>query len=244
MPQLSDTITLADGVKPEQINTIIWDLGGVWVDFNQNKTDSRFAADCGRDVGEVTSILFGGSHKGREYNSGIYTGYNRGEIGDRGFYELCKSHLGLNMDFDEFRNAWADQFTLFEGIVDRVMDLSVTNTKQVIFLSTNPMHIAWINQMLRNEYSIGFSDIIAPTRQFFSYSPGFGMKKDNPKNFTEISRRLGVKPSSIVYVDDIPKYGQVALDSGVGAFVHARYPKPGFQEHVVKDLKRLGFGVD
>ncbi len=216
--------------------TVIWDAGGVIYAFDQNRTDKKLSANSGKSIDEVTTVIFGGSAGGREYNAGLVEPFNLGKINSLQFYENVRKALGLTMTFDEFRDAWTDIFTLNNQVVDFIQDAHCAGYKQGILSSTNPMHWGKMNSMFDLETLLGKDRVVC------TYHPDAGQKKPHPQLFETALRRLQATAAESVYVDDIKKYTDTAEKLGIKG-VHVDLTNPDFQKKCIEDLTKLGIAV-
>lgn len=230
------TIPKGKGSGPD---AIIWDAGGVIYGFDMEKSYRIFAKDCRRSIGDVAQIIDGGTSTSREYNAGTLTDYNTGKIDSHEFYRRVKSALGLKMPFWDFAGVWGDIFTANQEIVDFILRVKEAGYTQGVLSSTNPLHWEGMIYLFDVENLLGKKSVVK------TYDKDAGEKKPHLKLFAVALDRLGIvrEPSRAVYVDDIKKYTDTALDYGFGGAVHVDLTQPDPHQKAIQELERLGFRV-
>lgn len=224
----------------EKIFGVIWDCGGVIINFDASITDCLLAADCGNTTDRVNAFLYGSSAQGREYNAGAIEDYYLGRCDSAAFYETVKNGLGLKMSQDDFEQAWNATITQPNvGIVQLIHKLQRASFQQGVLSSTNPWHWDRMNQRSAIEGHVSLQDLLGQQRIVTSY--GVGHKKPSPELFVAACNALGLPKEKCVYVDDIKKYTNAALEWGMGAAVHVDIAKSYFVEQCIDDLANLGF---
>lgn len=220
------------------LTTILWDAGGVIYSFDQGRVDRALAANCNKCPGEVAAILYGGTAGDREYNRGLVEDFNLGIVDAPVFYHRVKKTLELRMDYDDFVSNWN---SVFKGVnskiasyLERAADAGIP---QGILSSTNPLHWKEMNHMLNLEKLLGKKNIVC------TYHPDARAKKPTPELFDTALQRMGRQKEEVVYVDDVKKYTDAALNYGFGAAVHVDIEKSDFQQQCIHALEELGFRV-
>lgn len=216
----------------KKINSILWDAGGVIFPFDQTRGDRKIAEDCGKSFEEVSKILYGNS--GIEYNQGVVEDYILGRINSREFYMRLREVLGMKMNFNNFVEVYTDIFGLNIKIRDFILQMNDEGVTQGVLSSTDILHWEKMNSIFNLEELLGKENIVC------TFHKDAGHKKPSPELFNTAIRRLGVDKRTCVYVDDIKKYVEKALEYGFGAGVHVDNTKPDFQERCIREIQALG----
>ena len=215
--------------------TILWDAGGVIYGFDQTKCDRKLAADCGHTPEEVSTMLFGGSAQGKEYNAGLVEALNLGKINPKMFYDFVKERLGLSMPYEKFAEAWSDIFTLNNEIVHYMGLAQRLGVKQGVLSSTNPLHWRKMNSIFDLEELLGKNNVMC------TFHRDAGYKKPAPQLFDAALRRLECTKEETVYVDDVEKYVKAAQEYGMGDALHVDNAQENFQRKCIISLQQRGF---
>jgi epoxide hydrolase-like predicted phosphatase len=143
-------------------------------------------------------------------------GIARGRITERTADLWLAGNVGL-IDESRLRDGIAERLTISESMVDELLDdmwgqyLGSANTGMVDCLArlrpryrTGLLSNSFIGARQREEYTYGYSDLVDE----IVYSHEVGIEKPDPRIYEIACRRLDVKPSEVVFVDD----AQMAVD--------------------------------
>ena len=218
------------------LTTLLWDAGGVIYSFDQGRVDRVFAANCHKSAEEVSAVLYGGTASDKRYNAGLVGDFNLGVIDAPRFYSRVKKKLELRMNYNQFVDAWNSAFKGVNSKIAAFIEQAARKgIPQGILSSTNPLHWSEMNRTLDLETLLGRKNIIC------TYHPDAGANKPEPKLFDAALERLGKQKAEVVYVDDLKKYTDAALQYGFGAAIHVDNNQKDFQERCILSLNELGF---
>ena len=218
------------------IFAVLWDLGGVVVGFDQSKTNRRLSAYSGRNLKEISAVLFGEPTVENEYKTSLVELFNTGQIDSHEFYYSLRKALQLNMSYKEFVDAWTDVFIIHEPVLNCIQRLHSKEIPQAILSSTNPLHLEKIVTLTRLDDLIGRNNFVT------TYS--VGVEKPNKKLFDAASTCLDIPLSHCVYIDDIQGYIDAGLGYGLGAGIHMNSNLPNHQKRCIASLNSLLFDKD
>ncbi|HHL40490.1 MAG TPA: HAD family phosphatase [Deltaproteobacteria bacterium] len=173
---------------------VIFDLGGVIVDFSHMAICARLAARCGGSARRVYADIF---------ESGLEEAYDRG-LSTAEFHRLVMERTGADMPLGEFRAIWSDIFTenrevsaLVEGLKGRV--------SLVLLSNTNELHFEHVRERFP---VIGLFDELV-----LSYE--VGLRKPDAAIFRLAVERSGTAAQRCFYVDDNAGYVEAAAALGL-----------------------------
>lgn len=212
------------------ISAVLWDLGGVVVDYDHNKINRRLSLDSGMNLKEVSTALLRRSGSGYQ---GLLKPYNTGQIDSLEFYRSLQTSVGLRMSYDEFVEAWTDVFIVHQPILDCLQFLRSRMIPQAILSSTNLLHLEKIVTLTHLDDLIG--------RDHFVTTFSVGVEKPDKKLFETASTCLDLPLKRCVYVDDIKPYIDAGLSYGLGAGIHMDASLPDYQEQCITTLRSLLF---
>ncbi len=187
------------------IKTLIFDLGNVIVNVDENKFFEKAAINGSKTVSCVKKYF---------ESSPSRKAFERGKISTRQFYHKIAADLNLKMGFDEFKNAWCGIFTLNKN-VERFIKNVKKDFKLVLLSNTDALHFGHI----KNKFKI-VNDF---DEHVLSYKVGY--RKPNPLIFLNALKKAGTAPFNCVYVDDIPQFVYVARLMGIKSFQYRNFEK-------------------
>lgn len=202
---------------PEAIDTVIFDLGRVLIDFDHNRSASAMAAASRMSVNEVYGLFF---------DSQLVQRFEAGRLSPEHFYQEVKRMLGFRMSMPAFVAVWNDIFFLSEKNKQvHALAMRLRRRYTVAVLSNiNALHFAFI----KKKYPVlnRFSHVIASCEE--------GYIKPHPLIYRRALKRLGAKPRTTLYIDDRPDLIAAARRLGINSFVFTGI------EQLYLDLSRAG----
>jgi len=205
-----------------KIKAVVFDLGGVLVDFDHGIAARRISAFCSKTPQEIFDLFF---------DSEITGLFEEGKIPPRDFFQRVKEMLGANLDYEGFLPIWNEIFFLTEKN-NSVYDLTKVLRKRyriALLSNINVLHFDYLKSTFPQIFDT-FHHIIA------SYETGF--KKPQTQIYKRTFEILGVSPEEIFYTDDRPELIQSAQGLGVSGFVFKNIPQ------LKADLLSVGINTD
>ncbi len=186
----------------QKINTIIFDLGNVLLDFDHNIAAKRIQKFSDKPPEEIFSLFF---------DSGITGIFEEGKISAQGFFLKVKEMLNLKIGYEEFLPIWNEIFIL------REKNLAVYNLarklksryKLAVLSNINILHYEYI----KNNFSLfdAFHKIIT--------SCELGVRKPQAPIYHKALEILGTSAEQVFYTDDRPELVKEANQLGIKGFV-------------------------
>ena len=195
------------------IKVIIFDLGNVIVNVNKTKQFKRFSADSNKSISYIKNYF---------ENSYLRKAFERGGFNSEEFYDKVSNGLNLKMNFNNFKEAWCNIFSINKTIEKLIRTLK-SDFKLVLLSNTDEMHFEYI----KNKYKI--------VNEFDEYTLSYkvGYRKPNPIIFLNAIIKANTLPFNCIYFDDIPEFVYVARLMGIRAFQYKNF------ERLVDDLSKL-----
>lgn len=187
------------------IKNIIFDLGGVLLNIDPQKTIEAFS-----DLGMEQFI----GDKGLFYDHDIFYLMEQGKITPDEFRNGVGQLLPVQASSEEIDEAWTAMLLDFPAIrVDLVKKLR-NDYKIYLFSNTNAIHVEKFHSIFRNQYGFEVSSLFE--KDF--YSNEIGYRKPSPESFQEIIRLSGINPGESLFIDDSLPNVESAIASGLKGF--------------------------
>ncbi len=172
-------------IRAEEVNALLFDLGGVIIDVNFDRVISVWATHARKSQNLLKSRF-----RFDEY----YERHERGEIDAQQYFASLRQSLGLYLSDDQFIEGWN---SIFIGELPNIQKyLSCVSKKLPLyaFTNSNPTHkIVWERK---------YRDILNLFCKIF-ISSDMGMRKPEPESFRTIAREIDVPLQNILFFDDI-----------------------------------------
>lgn len=192
-------------IPQSMIKTLIFDLGNVIVNVDENKFFEKSAMDSNKAVSYIKKYY---------ESSPSRKAFQRGEISPKQFYHEIAADLNLKMGFNGFKNAWCDIFTLNKNM-ERFIKNIKKDFKLILLSNTDKLHF----EHIKNKYEI----IRIFDEYVLSYKVGY--RKPNPLIFLNALKKSKAMPFNCAYVDDIPQFVYVARLMGIKSFQYRNFEK-------------------
>jgi len=208
------------GRVAEQIQVVFFDIGGVLIEIHPDRTMKYWA-----EIAGVSTDLIE-----KKFPEEAFHAYERGEITGAEFFTVFKQsapELGPIQEVD-FWAGWKRLLGAENGSVTVLRQLS--HQYPVWLLSnTNPQHI-------QDELGLRVSFLDYITGAIYSFDAGY--RKPDPKIFEYALRKVAVKASQAIFIDDILDNVNAAKAIGMHAihFTHS--------DRLVRDLNQMGFKIE
>ena len=194
---------------------IIFDLGGVIIDIDFDRTFQAFGKLSGKPKEELAKATF---------LTKAYEKYESGLISDNEFRSEIRFKLNINSSDSEIDDAWNALLLDFNPLA--LAEIQNMSGKTPLFLlsNTNRIHFQYCNQMLHNQ--LGGSDFHSLfDKLFLSYE--MGCRKPGDDIYNQVIEVLDCQPNEILFIDDMEANIEVAN-------------RIGFQTIHLVDNKKIG----
>jgi len=190
------------------IKAVIFDLGGVIIDIDYEKTVEAF-----------TNL---GAHKFKEIfsqfkQSDVFDLYETGRIQCDEFRQRLCQELEIEISNEQFDNAWNAMLGSIpkEGLT-YISALKEQGYKTYLYSNTNPIHLKKVLDILQKDTGhTNFDDFF--DRQFYSHE--YGKRKPHVDSFTTLARDIKLSPDEIIFIDDTSIHVNGAKDTGIHAYL-------------------------
>lgn len=194
----------------QNIRHIIFDLGGVLLNLDVEGCTRAFEK---AGLKGIRSVLTGTNE------GGIFSEYERGEIGTPEFRDGIRQLASQSLTDDEIDRMWVNELL---DIPQEKLDLLVSlRSKYDIYLlsNTNELHWQHVVESLLPQQNYRVEDLFKET--FLSFR--MKLAKPDPEIFREVLRRAGLKPEETLFIDDSAVNCRAAQSVGI----QTEHYKPG-----------------
>ncbi len=187
----------------QDIEALLFDLGGVVVDVDFARVTARWARLAGHDHAVV---------HGRFSHDEAYEQHERGAIDANAYFASLRQSLGIDLSDAQFLAGWN---AIFGGVIPGIEPLLAKAAGRLplyLFSNTNPAHETfWVAE---------YAQTLAPFRRVF-VSSTIGLRKPDKAAFDHVAKEIGVMPARILFFDDSAQNVAGARAAGLKA-VHVR----------------------
>ena len=205
----------------EEIRNIIFDLGGVLLNINPQRTIDAFAK-----LGMPQLV----SNSGLSYDHDIFFRMEQGQISPEEFRNGIQKLLPKPVSNEAIDEAWTAMLLDFPEIRVQLVKKMAKSYRIFLFSNTNAIHVAKYHANFRKQHGFEVSSLFE--KDFYSNEIGF--RKPTAESFQEIIRLSGIDPKESLFIDDSKQNVDAAIASGLNGF----WLEPGqkveeiFQEYV------------
>lgn len=193
------------------INNIIFDLGGVILNLDNQLTEDAFVSMGAKPFRDY----FGHGHA-----ASFFRDYEVGRISDRQFIDSIKEMTGLSLSDEEVIKAW--NALLLDFPAERIQLLKELGKRYRVFLfsNTNALHLTALRKIYRD--SFGTEELDDHFERTY-YSHVLGMRKPDKSSYEHILEENKLTGSETLFVDD----ALINVEGAEAAGLRGLYLRPG-----------------
>lgn len=172
-----------------KIKNIVFDLGGVLIDLDRDKSVRRFEKIGVRDAEHLIDAY---------EQKGIFLDVENGKLDAEGFCKALSSHVGRELSFEDVEWAWLG---FVVDVPQYKLDflLELRKDYNVMMLSnTNPMIQRWARSKDFTERGLPLDAYF--DKLYMSYK--LGLTKPDPAIFHAMISDSSINPAETLFVDD------------------------------------------
>ena len=171
----------------KKVKNILFDLGGVIIDLDVNKTTQQMALLLGlADQLKPGEVL---SHP-------VFKQYETGELNSTEFIQALRAMAKTEVEESHIVKAWnAMLIHIPESRVKLLEELSNKN-RLLVLSNTNELHINQFNAMIP-----GYSNLTELFEKVY-YSNEIGCRKPTKESFNIVIKESSIDPSETLFIDD------------------------------------------
>ena len=189
-----------------QIDAVIFDLGGVIIDIDLDTGFKKFK-----------SIGIGINQEPLEIikSNDVFIRYETGKIGTEVFRDELRKFSARDFKDNEFDDAWNSIIAFFPK--ENISFIQRIKSKYRTFLmsNTNELHIKYCSKILNESFNLrGFDSMFEKVY----YSHTSGMRKPNADFFQLIIKENKLVPERTLFVDDFAENIETANQLGIKTY--------------------------
>ena len=174
------------------IQHIIFDLGGIFINLNYALTATAF-----RQLGVPNfDELFTQHHA-----NPLFAKLETGEVSEEQFYQQIRAITSVPLTDAQIAEAW--NAMLLDMPMERIVWLQQVARQYPIYLfsNTNAIHYQQLMQICRRDLGeIDFNGLF----RFAGYSHQLGYRKPDAASFRLLLQQLNIEPNHTLFIDDTP----------------------------------------
>ena len=177
----------------KRINALLFDLGGVIVDLDYNKTIEAFEAIGLEDA----------EHLYNQFNqSKIFDEFEIGSISREEFMDLLQEKIPQKVSQSKIKEAWNAMILGFEK--SKLEQIKRYSEKIPCYLlsNTNEIHLEYIQTLLQE---VPFKNLeLLFTKCYYSHI--IGRRKPHRETFEWVLNDMGSSPEEVLFIEDSPQH--------------------------------------
>ena len=186
-----------------QIKNVIFDLGGVLLNIDYNRTKDAFAA--------LGFLKFEEMYN-QYHSDGLFTQLETGQVTPDEFYQQILAHASQGVTANDIHMAWNAMLLNFRKPTLAFI-AELRKTRKVYLLSnTNAIHEAAFLEIISAE--MGVKDFDACFTKAW-YSHKIGMRKPDVATYQYVLKDAGIKAEETMFIDDSYNNVEGALAAGI-----------------------------
>jgi len=174
----------------KKVHNIIFDLGGIFINLDFQKTTQAFQQLGIQNFQQFFS---------QNHSNDLFIALETGKITPNEFFESLRKTTGINADNQTITNAWNAMLLNFPP--ERIEWLNKINKQYPVYLfsNTNIIHYNCFMQLFQRD--VGMQNF---NEQFLKayYSHEMGMRKPDADGFEYILQQNNLKPEETLFIDD------------------------------------------
>jgi putative hydrolase of the HAD superfamily len=202
-----------------KITTIIFDLGGVILNLDQDRTLRAFKR-LGVDLEDINEM------------STIFSDFEVGKINANDFRQAIMTHLKGNATKSEIDSAW--NAMLLDLPTERLTYLKFLRKNFNVHLlsNTNSIHIDAFNKYLLDEHP-NLDWYAQFDKVYYSYE--IGLRKPNKDIYEFVLQENNLKPHECLFIDDL----KANLNGAGHVGMHTIWAKNPLDENMLMEIRSL-----
>ncbi len=197
--------TLSDLTKGRDIQVLLFDLGGVVIDFDLDLALQSWASHSLLPLEDIRRLFT---------MDEAYQKHERGQMEAQTYFDYLRGILKIRADDKVMMAGWN---SIYLGVIAQSLDLIRCVNKKIpcyAFTNTNAAHqAAWMEK---------YPEVVEVFQHIF-VSSEMGLRKPERAAFEAVAEATGISATSTLFFDDSPENVTGAKASGLHA-VHVREP--------------------
>ena len=177
----------------KRINALLFDLGGVIVDLDYNKTIKAFEAIGLEDAENLYN----------QFNqSKIFDEFEIGSISREEFIDLLQEKIPQKVSQSKIKEAWNAMILGFEKSKLEQIERYCEKIPCYLLSNTNEIHLEYIQTLLQE---VPFKNLeLLFTKCYYSHI--IGKRKPHRETFEWVLNDMGSSPEEVLFIEDSPQH--------------------------------------
>ena len=187
------------------IKTIIFDLGGVILNIDYQRTILEFTKISGFPAESIYT---------QQNQHDLFDSFEKGQISENEFLTQLSQILN-EKNLEKIIFAWNAMLLDFPAPRMRLLEKVKNNYHTFLFSNTNSIHLKAFEKILFQSHQINSLSV------FFQkdyYSHLLGKRKPDPESFQYILKKHNLNPSETLFIDDSLQHIQGAKQVGLNTY--------------------------
>jgi HAD superfamily hydrolase (TIGR01509 family) len=193
------TISCAIVLANNLIEILLFDIGGVVIDIDFERTFRKWSVHSGVSVESI---------RARFSHDQSYERHERGEIESTEYYRQLCERIEMELSFEQFKEGWNDVLLAPIAPTVALLDKLADRVPLYAFSNSNPMH--------KQYWEMNFADELKHFVHIF-VSSDFGFRKPEADAYRHVIEALKTNPEKIVFFDDLADNVDAARALGMQA---------------------------
>ena len=198
-------------LKNSSPRNIIFDLGGVIIDLDVERTMKAFSALSGKTVPEIRQLL---------ESDPIFVNYEKGLASDQKFRDSLRNLLNIKESDEVIDKAWNAMLGAIPKTRIDLLEKLRKKHKLYLLSNTNNIHLCRFNEIV---HSVSGSSSLNRYFDRTYYSHIVKMRKPDQEIFAHVLRENGLLPEETLFLDDNAANLEGASRIGIQTF-HVTHP--------------------
>jgi glucose-1-phosphatase len=184
-----------------ELRAILFDLGGVVIDIDFKRAFQIWAARASCDAAELEQ---------RFTFDEAYEQHETGDLHSSGYFNALRETLNVSLSEDDLVVGWND---IYLGIIPGMVKLLAGASQRFplyAFTNSNPTH--------QSVWSVRFAAELSIFKTIY-VSSELGVRKPDPRSFSLVADRMGVRASEVLFFDDSLENVDGAVSAGMRGVV-------------------------
>lgn len=186
----------------KHIKNVIFDLGGVLLDIDPDRTIQAF-----RQLGMPDLIKPGGWG----YHHEVFLNMEQGLLTEEEFRQGIRELVFDRVTDSQVDAAWCAMIIDFPDAKIKLLQQLQQEHRLYLFSNTNSIHIAHFQRIFREKFGFSLSDLFVKDY----YSNEIGIRKPAPEAFKYVLGHAGLNPDETLFIDDSDQNILGALQTGM-----------------------------
>ena len=184
------------------IKNIIFDLGGVFINLDFNKTADAFTELGVKDFNQYFTQV---------HSNSLFKQLETGAVTDTGFYDAVRVAASITASNQQIDAAWNAMLLDFPPErITRLQRLSA-NYRLFLFSNTNAIHHAFFLQQFREQFGFEFDSLFEKAY----YSHLIGRRKPDVSAFEFVISDSNLEAAHTLFIDDTLPNVEAATKAGL-----------------------------